>query len=374
MSTSRLHLLTTDQYAPLIDQLSRHHQPSCSQFLGWFLQTGHSTVDTLGRSKVYSTHPDPSHLPSHEPVVIVVNNFHRLRIYVSTESGLDSRGPISEAMKEQARAGDWNGEKAPPLYEDPLQSLYKRSVELLEPVLLEVTNQWADSGLLFHGLSILWQPLVNALYQVSDYGPCHMFVKPAQALLECSLDSPYPVSRLSAKDLTEVSFEGSPTGAHSNHTLILCRWSKEIRSSTMPAMWRIASECQPLYEILMVNWWLGDIPTVIVSYEKPILLSSTLQYTTVSLIFVVVIVPIGGLHVLPDYRRRNLASIVASDLCNQQTRFLLDHAPHADTVQYYVQSLVEYSNLGSTALFERLGFTKVGIGMTWTYISLRKEN
>jgi ribosomal protein S18 acetylase RimI-like enzyme len=94
----------------------------------------------------------------------------------------------------------------------------------------------------------------------------------------------------------------------------------------------------------------------------------------VPLVFVATVVPIGGLHVLPDYRRRNLASIVVDDLCNQQTRFLLDHAPHADTVQYYLQSLVEYTNLGSTALFERLGFIKVGIGMTWTYISLRKED
>jgi hypothetical protein len=208
----------------------------------------------LGRSKVYSTHTDPGHIPSDEPVVIVVNNFHRLRIYVSTESYLDSHGSITDAMKEQAQAGNWGGEKAPRLYDDALQSLYERSVKLLEPVLLEVTKQWADSGLLFHGLSILWQPLVNALYQVSYYGPCHMFAKPAQALLESPLDSPYTISRLVAKDLTQVSLQGIPTGAHPDHNpLIPRRWSRKTRSCMIPAMSRIASVCQPLYEIPTVN-------------------------------------------------------------------------------------------------------------------------
>ncbi|KAI8335553.1 hypothetical protein BC941DRAFT_430618 [Chlamydoabsidia padenii] len=318
-----LNLLTTDQYAPLIDQLAQHHQPSATHLLGWFLQTGHSSVDTLGRSKVYSTHPDPSYLPTNEPVVIVVNHFHRLRIYLSTESTLDRKGHVSATMKQQAIDGDWSGEKAPQFYgdNDALQSLYRRSVEKLETVLLELTSQGDNNSIMFHGLSLLWQPLVNMMFEVSYYGPCHMFVKPAE-IIHGPLDSPYPISKLNPMDLKMV-VEKNKILYDSSYVEDCFRMSTALRNNQGE----------------LIAW----------------------GYTHRDL-------PIGGLHVLAEYRRRNLASIIVGDLCNQQTQFLIDHAPYATTLPYYVQSLVEYTNPGSTALFERLGFTKVGLGKTWTFI------
>ncbi|KAI8092766.1 uncharacterized protein BX664DRAFT_328088 [Halteromyces radiatus] len=324
MTVPTLHLLSTDQYAPLVEQLSRHHQPSCSQFLGWFLQTGHSTVDHLGRSKVYSTHSNPDYLPLDEPVVLVINSFHRLRIYVSTEPVFDNQGVVTESLKKQAAVGDWNGEKAPRLYDDDhLHVLYQKSVDLLEHVLHQVINEWGNNECMFHGVSLVWQPLISALYKIIYYGPCHTFVKPVET--DIPIESPWPLSNLVASDVKTV--------VERNKILYDSKYVEDC--------FRISSALRDQGKL--VAW----------------------AYTHRDL-------PIGGLHVIPEYRRRQLASIIVRDLCNKQSRFLLDNAPNSDQIQYYVLSLVEYSNPASTALFERLGFSKVGLGMTWTEISVRK--
>ncbi|ORZ04941.1 hypothetical protein BCR42DRAFT_428853 [Absidia repens] len=327
MTLPTIHLLSTDQYPSLIEQLARYHQPSSSQMLGWFLQTGHSSIDTLGRAKVYSTHPDPTFLPTDEPVVIMINSFHRLQVYVSTEPLLDNCGSISDTMKKHAVDRDWASEKVPRYCDgnDSIQSLYKRSVEVLESALLQLTNEWPDNEILLHGISIMWQPLLNVLYDVVSYNPCHLFCKPAE-IVETGLGSPYTISKIDPDDLKIV--------VEKNKILYDSEYVKDC--------FRISTAMRYNGELVAWGYTHRDIT-------------------------------IGGLHVLPEYRRRNLASVVVRDLCNKQAQFLLDVGPHADTVKYYVQGFVELSNVGSASLFERLGFEKSGLGTAWTVIVPRKQ-
>ncbi|CAO3589557.1 unnamed protein product [Absidia cylindrospora] len=230
-------------------------------------------------------------------------------------------------MKNHAVDRNWLGEKVPHYCDgnDTIQSLYRRSVEVLEPALLQLTNEWPDDEILLHGISIMWQPLVNALYDVVGYNPCHSFCKPAE-IVETGLESPYTISKIDPGDLKIV--------VEKNKILYDSEYVKDC--------FRISTAMRYNGELIAWGYTHRDIT-------------------------------IGGLHVLPEYRRRNLASVVVRDLCNQQSQFLLENGPYADTVKYYLQSLVEHYNVGSASLFERLGFEKSGLGMAWTFIVPRKQ-
>lgn len=71
---------------------------------------------------------------------------------------------------------------------------------------------------------------------------------------------------------------------------------------------------------------------------------------------------VGALHVLPDWRRLGLAQVVVQNLCVKQAQaFMQLLEPH----QIYLKAIIENFNITSKSMFQKLGWTKSGVGITW---------
>ncbi|KAI8073075.1 hypothetical protein BC940DRAFT_329816 [Gongronella butleri] len=315
-----LHLVPTEQYSALADQLLLHHQPSSTHFVGWFSLMGHYASDHLGRAKVFSTHTDPTHLPPDEPVVLVINSYHRLRVYLSTEHilneavGKDVAGKLEEA--------NWT-EKAPLFFPDrpDMQTLYEKSVQALEPIMKQLMQE--NNGEIFmHGVNTLWHPLFSCLFDVDFYGPCLTFVRDVNDL-DAPIDTKYTVTSLEDEDVDEV-VQRNKILYDREYVLDCCKLSVALRDNDKPIAWAFTHRD----------------------------------------------VAIGGLHVIPEYRRQGLASVVTTHLMKRHADFFAKTDP---AHPHYIASIVESTNPASQALFDHLGFARIGTGMAWTLLKQKKN-
>ncbi|ORX60493.1 hypothetical protein DM01DRAFT_1161328 [Hesseltinella vesiculosa] len=312
-----LHLFSPDQYPQLTEQLLAHHQPINTPFLGWFLLTGRYEADHLGRAKLYSSHPDPNYLPIDDPVVLVTNSFHRLRIFVSTEAYLNQY-KFSDEILQCADESNW-ATKAPLLFPDDAerQALYEKSVAVLEPILLKAME---DMEIFIHGASLLWSPLLNSIFNIGFQAPCKTFYKPVSSVGEPEATK-YTVDVVTDQDVEEV-VKRNKIDYDPIYVKDCCKYSVALRDGDKLIAWAFTHR---------------DMP-------------------------------IGGLHVIPEYRRQGLASVVMSHLTDKHAKLYRSVYPGRNT---FVSAIIEVTNPASMALFTSLGFENTGLGVCWTLCKSR---
>jgi GNAT superfamily N-acetyltransferase len=78
------------------------------------------------------------------------------------------------------------------------------------------------------------------------------------------------------------------------------------------------------------------------------------------------LVCVGSLQVLPEYRRKGYANVILQDLCKQYDAFYKRAIPN-NTAELYFGAGVERFNDSSANLFRKAGWTSFGLGITWIF-------
>lgn len=168
---SRLYIIDNSQYEATQTFLARY-LPYSTSILTWFTRTLASQIAGLDDFSIYSSHPQLSSGSYNEPVTIIVKQVDRLRVFVSTEAQLNEEDPVWVGEDDIGlEKGDFHfGDKA-------AQDLYETSKKGLE-IAIRYGN-WNMDDIFFHGLSVLWCPLMYQMFTVPYNGPCERYICPA---------------------------------------------------------------------------------------------------------------------------------------------------------------------------------------------------
>lgn len=171
-----LYLIKKSEYDTVKFFLAQYLPYSAAQ-LTWLTRVHNGNLLGLGSFDIYSSQPDLSTAPVKEPVVIIVKEADRLRPFVSTEAFLNQENPV------------WNGEDEIGLEKGDFQfasesarSIYETSQTLLGKAVQELG--YGADGRFLHGVSVLWCPVINKLFNLAEYGPCVRYVCPIEDYLE----------------------------------------------------------------------------------------------------------------------------------------------------------------------------------------------
>ncbi|KAM3586788.1 hypothetical protein VKS41_001845 [Umbelopsis sp. WA50703] len=150
--------------------------PYSGSILGFFVRAVHSKVSAQGDYQVYCSHARPSMTTAEDHVILLIIQPNRLRIFINTEAMLNQANPV---WKGQDEIGLEHGNFH--FNDDSALELYEKSNDLLEGALHFIG--WDQQGLFFHGLSVLWTPLLYKKFKVPYNGPCVRYICPVEEYL-----------------------------------------------------------------------------------------------------------------------------------------------------------------------------------------------
>ncbi|KAH8554521.1 hypothetical protein BGW37DRAFT_480049 [Umbelopsis sp. PMI_123] len=312
---NNLYLIDVSEYKTVKSFLAQYLPYSVS-ILTWLTRVHATDPGYLDQFEIYSSQSNLSTTSANEPVVIIIKEMDRLRVFVSTEAQLNLENPV------------WAGEDPVGLEKGEFQfasgsakTIYETSQIALEQAIRAIG--YGPEGLFFHGISLLWCGLLYNMFNVGYNGPCERYVSPINQYLE-------------QETLDKVNIGGEELTVDSANQVD----AEQIRVSNkvvFPLSYVL--ECCQISAVLRKSD--GDMVVWACTHADG---------------------AIAMLHVLPEWRRLGLAQILVNILCQKQARAFHDF--HAD-YQLYTQAVVENFNDASKNVFKKLGWTKTDVGITW---------
>lgn len=196
-----MHLIDKSQYEGVKLYLEQYLPDSASLLL-WLSRTVASQIAGLDQFSLYCTQPQLTAEVSKEPVVIIVKQIDRVRIFVSTEAELNEANPVWVGEDDIGlENGDFHFSSKGPrdIYESSKKSL-KNAIGY---------GAWNMDEIFFHGVSLLWCPVIYQMFSVPYNGPCETYICPAEQILHKELLKTISVKgeQLSIDSVNEQEYE-----------------------------------------------------------------------------------------------------------------------------------------------------------------------
>ncbi|RCH92810.1 hypothetical protein CU098_010905, partial [Rhizopus stolonifer] len=178
---------------------------------------------------------------------------------------------------------------------------------------------------LYHGINLLWAPVLHQVYKVGFQAPCFKYIKSA------STHSPKQIELKSHLKITQVLQEDIDL----------------IKSATS-----VDYELEYLKQCAFIS-------TAIKTNDKDEQLAGWVLTHRDMLV--------GALQVLPNWRRQGLADILVQNICTKYVEFFKENLTEVALDKLYFVATVEAHNDASARLFEKMGWVHFGCGVTWLY-------
>ncbi|KAG2184593.1 hypothetical protein INT43_000502 [Umbelopsis isabellina] len=316
----KFHSLQRDQNDEIVSYLGQY-TPYSSSILGFFVRAINNKVSVQGEYQVYCSHAQLSTTTAEDQVILLLAQPNRLRVFLNTEKCLNEAEPTWMGQDEIGlEHGHFEFE------DENARGLYEKSQDLLEAAIRFVG--WKQQGIFFHGLSVLWTPLLYKMFKVPYNGPCVRYI--------CSVEK--YLHKETPQSIT-VNGEELMIGSVTVQDI-----DKVIANNKIPFEKAYVQECSGISTALrrqdgeLVAWGLTHSDGAICA-----------------------------LHVLQSWRRLGLAQMVLDDLCVKQAK---DFSALHKGYRVYLQGVVENYNTASKAVFHKSGWKIADIGLTWAQVTL----